>query len=85
MDFVARRKQNESEVIMIDIKLRSLLERRGMTQSELSKLTGIRPSTISDICNNNADFIKIDFLNRILNVLKCGLNDILEYKDGDDL
>ena len=69
---------------MIDIKLRPLLERRGITQSELAKLTGIRPSTISDICNNNADFIKIDFLNRILNVLKCGLNDILEYKDGDD-
>ena len=70
---------------MIDIKLRPLLKRRGMTQSELAKLTGIRPSTISDICNNNADFIKIDFLNRILNVLKCGLNDILEYKDGDEL
>ena len=69
---------------MIDIKLRSLLERRGMTQSELARLTGIRPSTISDICNNNADFIKIDFLNRILETLKCGLNDILEYKGGDD-
>ena len=70
---------------MIDIKLRPLLECMGMTQSELAKRTGIRPSTISDICNNNADFIKIDFLNRILNVLKCGLNDVLEYKDGDDL
>lgn len=68
---------------MINIKLRSLLEQRNMTQSELSKLTGIRPSTISDLCNNNADFIKIDFLNRILNVLKCGLNDVLAYKDGD--
>ncbi len=68
---------------MINIKLRSLLEQRSMTQSELSKLTGIRPSTISDLCNNNADFIKIDFLNRILNVLKCGLNDVLAYKDGD--
>lgn len=69
---------------MINIKLRSLLERRGMTQSELAKRTGIRPSTISDLCNNNADFIKIDFLNRILNVLKCGLNDVLAYKDGDE-
>lgn len=68
---------------MINIKLRSLLEQRNMTQSELSKLTGIRPSTISDLCNNNADFIKIDFLNRILNILKCGLNDVLAYKDGD--
>ena len=68
---------------MICIKLRLLLERHGMTQSELAKRTGIRPSTISDICNNNADFIKIDYLNRILEALKCGLNDVLEYKDGD--
>lgn len=69
---------------MINIKLRSLLERRNMTQSELAKRTGIRPSTISDLCNNNADFIKIEYLNRILEVLKCGLNDVLEYKGGDD-
>lgn len=68
---------------MIDIKLRSLLERRNMTQSELAKRMGIRPSTISDLCNNNADFIKIDNLNRILKSLKCGLNDVLEFKDGD--
>lgn len=68
---------------MINIKLRSLLEQRDITQSELAKRTGIRPSTISDLCNNNADFIKIDFLNRILNALKCDLNDVLEYRDGD--
>lgn len=68
---------------MIKIKLHSLLEQRGMTQSELSKRTGIRPSTVSDLCNNNAEFIKLDYLNRILNALKCGLNDILEFRDGD--
>lgn len=70
---------------MIYIKLRSLLERRSMTQSELAKRTGIRPSTISDLCNNNADFIKIDNLNHILKTLKCGLNDVLEFKGGDRL
>ncbi|MCX4357247.1 MAG: helix-turn-helix transcriptional regulator [Oscillospiraceae bacterium] len=42
---------------MIVIPLRSLLECRGMTQSELAKHTGICPSNISDICNNNEDFI----------------------------
>ena len=67
---------------MITIKLRSLLERKNMTQSELAKLTGIRPSTICDLCNNNTEFIKIDFLSRILEVLKCDLNDVLEQKDG---
>lgn len=68
---------------MINIKLRSLLEHRNMTQSELAKRTGIRPSTISDLCNNNTDFIKIDYLNCILSTLKCGLNDVLEFK-GDN-
>lgn len=68
---------------MINIKLRSLLEHRGMTQAELARSAGIRPSTISDLCNNNTDFIKIDHLNRILRTLKCGLNDVLEFKGGD--
>lgn len=67
---------------MIYINLRSLLERRNMTQAELAKLTEIRPSTICDLCNNNADFIKLDYLNRVLTALKCGLNDILIF-DGD--
>ncbi|MDE7398289.1 MAG: helix-turn-helix transcriptional regulator [Oscillospiraceae bacterium] len=70
---------------MINIKLRTLLEQRNMTQSELAKRTEIRPSTISDLCNNNTDFIKLDYLNRILRALKCCLNDILEFKDGDGL
>ena len=68
---------------MIYIDLRSLLERRNMTQAELSKLTGIRPSTICDLCNNNADFIKLDYLNRILKVLKCGLNEVLIFEGGE--
>lgn len=70
---------------MINIKLRTLLEQRNMTQSELAKRTGIRPSTISDLCNNNTDFIKLDYLNRILRTLKCDLNDVLEFKGGNDL
>lgn len=63
---------------MIIIKLRSLLESKDMTQAELAKLTGIRPSTICDLCNNNAEFVRLDYLNRIIEALKCGLNDILE-------
>lgn len=63
---------------MIKIRLRSRLEHMGMTQAELARLTGIRPSTIGDLCNNNADFIKIDHLGKILEALKCEFNDILE-------
>lgn len=65
---------------MITIQLRALLERRNMTQAELAKLTGIRPSTICDLCNNNAAFIKIEHLERILIALKCRLSDVLVYE-----
>lgn len=63
---------------MIKIQLRSRLEHMGMAQAELARLTGIRPSTICDLCNNNADFIKIDHLGKILEALKCEFSDILE-------
>lgn len=66
---------------MITIKLRSLLERKNISQAELARLTGIRPSTICDLCNNNSEFIKLDFLNRILKALKCDLSDVLEHRD----
>ena len=60
---------------MITIQLRALLERRNMTQAELAKLTGIRPSTISALCTNNAAISKIEHLERILTAVKCQFND----------
>lgn len=50
---------------MITIKLRSVLQAKNMTQSELAKATHIRPSTISDLCNNVAERIKISHLEAI--------------------
>lgn len=45
---------------MVKINLRKLLTDKRMNQSELAALTGIRPSTICDICNNTCSFLKID-------------------------
>lgn len=63
---------------MITIKLRSVLQAKNMTQSELAKATHIRPSTISDLCNNVAERIKISHLEAICEVLKCNVSDILK-------
>ena len=40
-----------------------------MTQAELAKLTGIRPSTICDMCNGISQFIKLEHIDRIVNHL----------------
>lgn len=63
---------------MIKIQLRQLLRACNMTQSELAKATNIRPSTISDLCNNVTERIKISHLEAICNVLKCNISDILK-------
>lgn len=65
---------------MIRINLDRLLADRGITQAELARLTGIRPSTICDIYNNNASFLKLDNIDRICSVLGCSIGDLLTTK-----
>lgn len=65
---------------MIRINLDSLLADRGITQAELARLTGIRPSTICDIYNNNASFLKLDNIDKICSVLGCSIGDLLTTK-----
>lgn len=63
---------------MIKIRLRALLEERNMSQSELARATQIRPSTVSDLCNNNSNFIKLEHINRICSTLKCSVEELLK-------
>lgn len=60
------------------IRLHELLEREGMSQAELARLTRIRPSTICDMYNNNCSFVKLEHLEKICKRLNCGINDIIE-------
>jgi len=61
---------------MIKIRLKSLLSERGMSQSELAVMTGIRPSTICDICNNSCVFLKLENIEKICSVLRCEISDL---------
>lgn len=62
---------------MVKLNLRELLVERGMTQSELAEATGIRPSTICDMCNNNCAFLKIENIDKICCKLDCRINDLI--------
>lgn len=62
---------------MIKITIKKMLDLRHMTQAELSQQTGIRPSTISLLCNNAAISFKFSHLERICAVLKCDITDII--------
>lgn len=64
---------------MVKINLRKLLAEKRMTQSELAALTGIRPSTICDICNNTCSFLKIDNIDKICAVLECDIQELISF------
>ena len=64
---------------MIKLNLHRILQDRGISQAELSRMTGIRPSTVCDLCNNNADFLKVENLDKICSVLKCDVSDIVKF------
>lgn len=65
---------------MIVIRLRRILNDAGISQAELAKATGIRPSTICDLYNNNTTFFKLENLYKICKFLNCRIEELLELK-----
>ncbi|MBB4825016.1 DNA-binding Xre family transcriptional regulator [Sporosarcina luteola] len=59
-----------------------LLIDKEITKSELRVKTGIAPSTLSKMTRN--EYVSMDILVRICNVLKCQLNDVVEVKVGNN-
>ena len=64
---------------MIKIYLSTLLGEYRMTQAELARKTGIRPTTISYIYNETIDRINLEHLSKICKVLDCQIEDLLQY------
>jgi putative transcriptional regulator len=65
---------------MIKIHLSTILGKYRMSQADLARKTGIRPSTICDIYNEMCDRINLEHLDRICEVLECDISDLLEYQ-----
>lgn len=55
---------------VIVVKLSNILDAKGMTQGTLSQLTGLRPSTISEIVRGSRTVLNKDHLAKIAEVLE---------------
>lgn len=64
---------------MIKIYLSRILGEKRITQAELARQTGIKPSTISDIYNEMTERLNIEYLDRICEYLDCSITDLIEY------
>ena len=63
---------------MVRVNLKPVLQEKGITQKELCQMIHARPSTVCDLCNNNAESIKLRLLEDICKALDCNLTDIFE-------
>lgn len=62
------------------VKLKEIMEERGLTQLKLSEMTGIRQAAISEMANNRRDTINKAHLETICKALKItDFNEILTW------
>lgn len=68
---------------MIKIKLSDLLGKYKMNQKTLSKLTNIRPATISKMYYEEVKRIDIRHINSICKAFDCEISELFEYIPDD--
>ncbi|WP_320958699.1 helix-turn-helix transcriptional regulator [Enterocloster asparagiformis] len=62
---------------MIKILLSSRLGDRRMTQADLARMTGIRPSTINELYHEINERVNLEHLDLICEALDCDLNELI--------
>ncbi|CAN7225026.1 helix-turn-helix domain-containing protein [Rossellomorea sp. LjRoot5] len=69
-------------MVKVTIKIRSLLEERGMSLRELSRITDIRHAALSELQNGKRESINFGHIERIAQAL--GITDIRDIIDLTD-
>ena len=65
----------------VEIKLRTIMDKKNISIYKLSKLTNLKHSTIKGYYNNAPiTRVDLDVLSKLCYVLDCKIEDILEYK-----
>ena len=62
----------------IRVRLRELLEQRGMAQTELQAKTGLGYSTINALYHGKTERVEFATLDVLCDVLDCEIGDLLE-------
>ncbi|MCL2083785.1 MAG: helix-turn-helix transcriptional regulator [Oscillospiraceae bacterium] len=67
----------------IRILLSTRLGERRWTQADLSRATGIRPSTIGELYNELVERINLDHIDLICEALGCDIPDLLKRVENE--
>ena len=67
----------------IQVKLKTALDRRGITRNKLRTLTGVKYDVIDRYYrSDNIQMVDLDFLAKVCCVLHCDISEILEYNNN---
>lgn len=64
----------------IEIHLRSIMEREGITRNQLARLTNTRFEVVDKWYNGDIERLDTDILARFCYTLNCSVSDIIKYK-----
>jgi len=67
----------------IRVLLSTRLGEKRWTQADLSRATGIRPTTIGELYNELSERINLDHLDLICEALGCEVTDILKREENE--
>lgn len=60
--------------------LKETLEKKNITQYQLSKMTGITAGNLNNLCNNKTSSIQFAVLDKICSALDCEVSDVLQIE-----
>ena len=63
----------------VNIKLKELIERKGISKYKLCNQAQMQLRQVNNYCNNNITRLDIDVLARLCTVFECSMNDLLEF------
>ena len=68
----------------VEIKLKTIMDKKNISIYQLSKLTSLKHSTVKCYYNNcPITRVDLDVVSKLCYVLDCEIQDILEYKHPD--
>lgn len=66
----------------IKIKLAEILKERGLTQTRLAEISGVRQASISSMVRNNTAMLSLEMMAKIMKALEINsVDELLEYVD----
>lgn len=64
----------------IEINLKSVMDKKGISKNKLAKMVGTDNNTINRYYNGELSKLDVDILARICYVLECNIGDLIKYR-----